>query len=256
MQYLTQALTPMRATRSCGASPAISASDICPSPLPSQETQIKDGAFIAYSLDTQYIADAYRDQLSPDSYRALLAVPVRRYLGLVTWVCVLDDTDELVVNYVSRRKPPVLDDLCMPISPTEGRVSTALEPSPQPPFEDLVVWTTCGTRFRVTHLHDTDDYAHLQDSLNSIVLEQDDRVQLEEQIAVDIAQIDALSPVDVPEKPQLLALKPPEPGQNIPVQVWRNIHLAGDLELEDPLYMIEEVKMVTRYVISLSCYYN
>lgn len=213
----------------------------------------REGTFIAYSLDTKLIAESYKGSISPKLYNDLLKEPVRRYLGLITSLGDIDDSEaeELVINFVGRKKPPVLDTLYMPIASSCADVDIVLRTKPLFPFEGLSVWTTCGTRVRTTQLQDSpsqslDSLSSLRGrSPTSVVLEPAERQRLQLYIESDLAKLEAAS---VPDIARLKALRPPQPGSTIEVRVWCDIGRVDRLELDDPLLIIDDVRRVASYV--------
>ncbi|KAF7791502.1 hypothetical protein EIP86_002518 [Pleurotus ostreatoroseus] len=116
-----------------------------------------EGAIVAYSLDTHYIAELY-GYTNPQLYDKLFSMSVGSYLGFVSFVCKYEPglrtrPTEYVINFVGR-KTSVLADMYSPVAPLRVPVISLIDPPTANCIDDLAVWTTIGTRAAITQLND------------------------------------------------------------------------------------------------------
>ncbi|THH32427.1 hypothetical protein EUX98_g1764 [Antrodiella citrinella] len=153
-----------------------------------EQWRIQPGTFIAFELDTEFVADrleasceAYPELLGKEAVRDVRVFPKGRYLGLVLWSHTytvdasedmgesLDDgegsdglegaevVEELVVNFVSPTPPPAPhQSRCVPIGTfASGSEHAPLQTTTLFPFPGMLQWTTFGTRLEVRSVCDS-----------------------------------------------------------------------------------------------------
>lgn len=246
---------------------------------PSSAESIDAGTFVTFQLDIPLILELLAKRLPSDLevYKAVSALPVRRYIGLVTRSdpyypeeeqAEENDTpveqdedattvehdekvrtrvDQLTIHFVSDCTPPEtqgLEALHMRISPASSVSDNilALKTNELFPHKDSAVWTTFGARLCVRQFH----RSSLRFSLADGELERFDRRAGNDFPVMRAAESNSnevdrafIEKMQVPpEDPDLLGW---------PVQVWEDVREADGKH--DPAEFIEIARKLDRYVI-------
>lgn len=203
--------------------------------------RIEPGTFVAFSLDTQTIANQFPEDSA--IYRAVLAFAVGRYAGLVTSSYAYHPEDgtgvgtlveELIVNYIGCTPPPVNDlrTHALPIHPSTKLdwESPPLKTTTLFPWQDRFQWTTLGTRLQIINL---------VESNLKFELSEDDFARFEDKVAGDYPEMTtrlARAPESA-EDEALVRLQ--VPMFSLPVKVWRDVREAD--RRDDPTAFAAEV---------------
>ncbi|PSR70848.1 hypothetical protein PHLCEN_2v13289 [Hermanssonia centrifuga] len=211
--------------------------------------RIQPGAYIAFALDTEAIAERF--PIGSEAYESVQLFPVNRYIGLVSASYSYNEEDtsdgskgrsveELVVHYVAGSVPrlPGLESLWMPISPFSDFENASLNTTTLFPLKDRYQWTTFGARLRIEHLHES--------SLQFPLVE-DDFVRFEEQAAIDYPSMAELQASELGAEDSFVVDLLKVPSFSLPVQVWRDVREATCRD--DPIEFVAEVSALERYVL-------
>lgn len=234
-----------------------------PTSIPSSRWRIQPGTYVAFSLDTESIAQKFAHHSA--AYESVRRVPTRKYVGLVvssyTYLSEENEDDgefveELVVNFVGGSPPPEIGfkDHWISISPSMSSTNQS-SPSTQPnyrdqatlppasmeplhtatlfPWKNRVQWTTSGTRLIVHKFHE---------SLLTFNLDDEEFGRFEEKVSEDYSSMHSItditrSPSDEEQNQRIEKMKVPLFA--FPAQVWRDIREAD--ERDHPVRFLDEV---------------
>lgn len=233
--------------------------------------RIQPGTYVAFSLDTQSIAERFPH--GSESYETIAQMSGKKYVGLVvsSYTYPLDGdeggsegemVEELVVNFVGGSPPDEagFKNHWMPIFPSTS-VSRTQPLSPLQtttffPWKDRVQWTTSGTRIIVRKLHE---------SKLSFTLDDEEFARFEERVTEDYKSIPSSQPPQPTSHPlgfisnaeMDMDMDPLEdedeeeekhrerieklkvPMFAFPAVVWRDIREAN--ERDDPTRFLDEI---------------
>lgn len=216
-------------------------------PPASSVWRIEPGTFVAFSLDTDVVAEQF--PVGSDARIAILSFPVGRYIGLVasSFAYYPEDgpqcqklVEELVINYVGDTVPQLdgVQTHAMPIHPST-RLDWAIPPLKTTtlfPWKDRYQWTTLGTRLQITQLHE---------SRLKFDLHEDDFAAFEDQVAVnypDMTNKLAKQQDDGATNNEVLGMLQ-VPMYRLPAKIWRDVREANCRD--NPTAFADEVSQLS-----------